>query len=448
MHLRRLSFSASRRFSTTLSRTEALSKLSLTHTESPTPEEIRRAYLSAALKVHPDFNPSLPSSAFIEIVEARDLLLSATLAKVGAGSYRPRPPTAAEEFARYTEYVSEKGADMIREMKRRRAENLRGPRGFNEGERDREEEERQGVTYDESGREITARQSLADQLTAALDRSFHGPKLPFSPAANPLSVWPYAFECEVRNQPQGSQEDLSSAAAVKIDLMEVVVGRTELGSVGCVDPGDLPMLSDCGGAEGIEASLELKYCGEIVAYGVRREVVCDDGYTYEVDIYGKGSDGIFSQIASIEDDGGFRSTFLSKMRSKVGGSGMARRKRNRTKFFDPAGVDTHALSYVRTPGVEHMHLFRKVPTAKGAKAFCELRVVAASVAPASMWLFEPRKETHNKGGFYVEKVGQFSRKHVSKRDFEKEMEVWEGGLDPRVLTMWLGFIALDNENKS
>lgn len=65
------------------------------------------------------------------------------------------------------------------------------------------------------------------------------------------------------------------------------------------------------------------------------------------------------------------------------------------------GKITHMIMLHRTPLVKHMHWYQFGQ--KGAS--CECRCTRARLPPSKFWIFEPRCEKHDIGGWYVETFG-------------------------------------------
>lgn len=66
------------------------------------------------------------------------------------------------------------------------------------------------------------------------------------------------------------------------------------------------------------------------------------------------------------------------------------------------GKLTHMIMLHRTPLVKHMHWYQFGQ--KGAS--CECRCTRARLPPSKFWIFEPRCEKHDIGGWYVETFGR------------------------------------------
>lgn len=120
------------------------------------------------------------------------------------------------------------------------------------------------------------------------------------------------------------------------------------------------------------------------------------------------------------------------------------------------GNITHMIILHRTPLVKHMHWYRF-----GEKdASCECRCTRARLPPSKFWIFEPRCEKHDIGGWYVETFGRDkkgravpSRRHWQSLNYCGGAEVTgrasegssEGKLHPAMYIMALAYRTLDLE---
>eukprot|EP01018_Ginkgo_biloba_P040215 Gb_16312 [translate_table: standard] len=120
------------------------------------------------------------------------------------------------------------------------------------------------------------------------------------------------------------------------------------------------------------------------------------------------------------------------------------------------GRKTHMIMQHRTPLVKHMHWYQVGQKA----AACECRCTRARLPPSKFWIFEPRCENHDIGGWYVETFGRDkkgqampSNRHwqslndISGSEFMEgsSRESSEGTLHPAVYIMALAYRTLDLE---
>ncbi|CAO2831022.1 unnamed protein product [Amaranthus hypochondriacus] len=70
--------------------------------------------------------------------------------------------------------------------------------------------------------------------------------------------------------------------------------------------------------------------------------------------------------------------------------------------FNSNGFKTHVILKHRTPMVKHVHWFQLGDEV----SICECRCTRARLPPSKFWLFEPRCNTHDIGGWYVETYGR------------------------------------------
>ncbi|KAI5072225.1 hypothetical protein GOP47_0012331 [Adiantum capillus-veneris] len=68
------------------------------------------------------------------------------------------------------------------------------------------------------------------------------------------------------------------------------------------------------------------------------------------------------------------------------------------KVYSCCGEQTHIIWQFRTPGVNHMHWFK----IDGRRMLCECKSTRARLPSSKYWLFEPRCEKHDIGGWYIE----------------------------------------------
>ncbi|KAL3681300.1 hypothetical protein R1sor_024256 [Riccia sorocarpa] len=212
-------------------------------------------------------------------------------------------------------------------------------------------------------------------------------------------------------------------------------------------------------SQSVFVDLELEMFGNVVARSIRvpPEERCSDS-----DSSGSGKeedegDSIYVYLSSeqIEDNElmenasgqELKKIFLGSIRglgsSKVGSV---------CNVYGPDGQRTHLILQHRTPGVKHMQWFRIGEDGSP----CECRCRRASVLPSRYWIFEPRADTHNVGGWYIETFGHSSRRRMNKRVSYESREYKHGfsiysatrddkKLHPAMYIMAAAYKTLDEE---
>lgn len=120
------------------------------------------------------------------------------------------------------------------------------------------------------------------------------------------------------------------------------------------------------------------------------------------------------------------------------------------------GKITHMIMLHRTPLVKHMHWYQFGQ--KGAS--CECRCTRARLPPSKFWIFEPRCENHDIGGWYVETFGRDKKGQAvpSRRQWQNLNDCGgaqfterasegssQGKLHPAMYIMALAYRTLDLE---
>ncbi|XP_057544905.1 uncharacterized protein LOC130824045 isoform X2 [Amaranthus tricolor] len=110
------------------------------------------------------------------------------------------------------------------------------------------------------------------------------------------------------------------------------------------------------------------------------------------------------------------------------------------------GFKTHVILKHRTPMVKHVHWFQLGDEV----SICECRCTRARLPPSKFWLFEPRCNTHDIGGWYVETYGRDrkSRTVPSQRYWDgfNVHQEFDKRLHPAVYLLTLAYRTLDIEN--
>ncbi|KAG0496067.1 hypothetical protein HPP92_000758 [Vanilla planifolia] len=114
--------------------------------------------------------------------------------------------------------------------------------------------------------------------------------------------------------------------------------------------------------------------------------------------------------------------------------------------YDQNGRTTHFIIKHRTLMVKHMHWFRigehEFPT-------YECRCSRPRLPPSKFWLFEPRSNMHDIGGWYVETFGQnkMGRTVHCRRHWDGVNEHSETKLHPAMYLFALAYRTLDFEDE-
>ncbi|KAG6551094.1 hypothetical protein Mapa_007329 [Marchantia paleacea] len=165
--------------------------------------------------------------------------------------------------------------------------------------------------------------------------------------------------------------------------------------------------------------LELQMFGNVIARSIR--VPATESFP-DSSVSGgyEGKDCIYVYLSSeqVEEDGtvadgtnlSVKRIFLGSIRG-LGSSEVG----SVCNVYGPDGKKTHLILQHRTPMVKHMQWFRIGDDG----APCECRCRRASVLPSRYWIFEPRTDTHNVGGWYIETFGQ-NRRSLRRRSKNRQ----------------------------
>ncbi|KAH7277189.1 hypothetical protein KP509_39G038200 [Ceratopteris richardii] len=110
--------------------------------------------------------------------------------------------------------------------------------------------------------------------------------------------------------------------------------------------------------------------------------------------------------------------------------------------YSPSGVQTHIIWQFRTPYVKHVHWFK----VDGKRMLCECKSTRARLPSSKYWLFEPRCDKHDVGGWYFETL--WRRGQVGLRETETTT-YWAGKelglLHPAMYIFGTAYKTLDME---
>ena len=393
--------------------------------------EIKHAFRSRARALHPDAaNDDAAVDAFVRVVAAYEIL---------SCSRRRAAYDATRRAGAFTGDASSWGGGRDASSSSSSSSSPRRQSPFDESETFR--------TYAASIDALVPRWRLRDELHAALAHVIHGGTQLDVAEVESGAAFPRYFEAEERAA--------KVTATRGVDLMHVVAGRTLLAAVReRVDAeitagrgegrrmleGDVeePATTTKGeldafakeeaekeetkegeeGNDGVDARLELVVGGRIVATATRRRrggdvtvfdarrptaenenaenekkeasllradvnnwgghpragtAVAGDGTTSDEDAY--ASRGARGEAFTIS---GLRGSF------------------DRATVFDADGAPRHVVVAHATPGVTHLHWFDAIT------GVCVGRGTRAWVPPSDLWLFAPRSDDHDAGGWYFE----------------------------------------------
>ncbi|KDP32043.1 hypothetical protein JCGZ_12504 [Jatropha curcas] len=114
--------------------------------------------------------------------------------------------------------------------------------------------------------------------------------------------------------------------------------------------------------------------------------------------------------------------------------------------YDKSGTKTHVLMKHRTLLVKHMHWYG----VGDEVSVCECRCSRARLPPSKFWLFEPRCNMHDIGGWYVETFGRDKkgRTVLSQRHWDgfNGSEQYDKRLHPAMYLIALAYRTLDLED--
>jgi hypothetical protein len=113
--------------------------------------------------------------------------------------------------------------------------------------------------------------------------------------------------------------------------------------------------------------------------------------------------------------------------------------------YNTSGVKTHVIMKHRTLLVKHLHWYE----IGEESSVCECRCTRARLPPSKYWLFEPRCEMHDIGGWYVETYGRDKkgRNGPCQRFWDGfDDERFEKRLHPAMYLLTLAYRTLDIED--
>ncbi|CAM6103525.1 unnamed protein product [Calypogeia fissa] len=208
--------------------------------------------------------------------------------------------------------------------------------------------------------------------------------------------------------------------------------------------------------------LELELFGNIVARSIR--VPYRNGCTSDTNNTDE-QDCIYVYLSSeqvedasefvdgtIADDSKFSRTLLGTIRGL-----RSKCDRNICFVHAPDGKRTHLIMQHTTPLVKNMQWFRVGEGEGEGSAPCECRCRRATILPSRYWIFEPRTDTHNVGGWYIETFDQSRRS--SKRNSRRYLKQYGSSigtdeerkdkmLHPAMYIMAAAYKTLDEEDKA
>ncbi|XP_050205035.1 uncharacterized protein LOC126655082 isoform X2 [Mercurialis annua] len=114
--------------------------------------------------------------------------------------------------------------------------------------------------------------------------------------------------------------------------------------------------------------------------------------------------------------------------------------------YDRSGTKTHTVLKHRTLLVKHMHWY----PVEEKVSVCECRCSRARLPPSRFWLFEPRCDMHDVGGWYIETFGRDKKGHTvpSQRYWDgfDGSEQFDRRLHPAMYLLALAYRSLDIED--
>ena len=394
-----------------------------------TQAQIKHAFRSRARALHPDIaNDDTAVDAFVRVVAAYEIL---------SCSRRRAAYDATRRAGAFTGDASSWGGSRAASASSSSSSSPR-PSPFDESETFR--------TYAASIDALVPRMRLRDELYAALAHVIHGGTQLDVAEVESGRAFPRYFEAEERAA--------KVTATRGVDLMHVVAGRTLLAAVrervdaeitargegvaGHLLEGDggCPATTDEGefdaekeeaekkeeekereeGDDGVDARLELVVGGRVVATATRRRrggdvTVFDargstassnaenekkEASLLRADVNNWGGhpragtavagDGTSDEDAYASRGARGEAFTISGLRGSFDGA----------TVFDAKGEPRHAVVAHATPGVTHLHWFDAIT------GVCVGRGTRAWVPPSDLWLFAPRSDDHDAGGWYFE----------------------------------------------
>ncbi|KAK6923990.1 DnaJ domain [Dillenia turbinata] len=254
----------------------------------------------------------------------------------------------------------------------------------------------------------------------------------FGPIIESMDLLPDCFEAEERSV-YGTKEVLHLVSGRDLFGMICLVDEvpelsstcsqklTSLSSMGSIMCQSFPNSSTCGSSnevDGVDIShkktdhvntyksdaskdLELHVCGRVVAVATRiPPKSCCNGIKNE-----DSEDHIHVFLRSCEElcENSFLGDVVGSKIHLGTITGLGSDSEEDSCFvFNDNGTKTHVIMKHRTLMVKHLHWYQL-----GDKvSVCECRCSRAWLPPSKFWLFEPRCDTHDIGGWYVETFGK------------------------------------------
>lgn len=400
-----------------------------------TQAQIKHAFRSRARALHPDIaNDDTAVDDFVRVVAAYEIL---------SCSRRRAAYDATRRAGAFTGDASSWGGSRAASASSASSSSQR-PSPFDESDTFR--------TYAASIDALVPRWRLRDELYAALAHVIHGGTQLDVAEVESGRAFPRYFEAEERAA--------KVAATRGVDLMHVVAGRTLLAAVRERVDAEItagrgegrPMLEGATttkggfdaekeldadkedadeegeeGDDGVDARLELVVGGRVVATATRRRrggdvTVFDakggsDGKNggsteneekeaslLRADVNNWGGHPRAGTSAAVgpdgpsdDDDAHKEAAYASRgARGEAFTISGLRGSFDRATVLDATGVPRHVVVAHATPGVTHLHWFDAIT------GVCVGRGTRAWVPPSDLWLFAPRSDDHDSGGWYFE----------------------------------------------
>ena len=404
-----------------------------------TQAQIKHAFRARARARHPDIaNDDTAVDDFVRVVAAYEIL---------SCSRRRAAYDATRRAGAFTGDASSWGGSRAASASSASSSSPR-PSPFDESETFR--------TYAASIDALVPRWRLRDELYAALAHVIHGGTQLDVAEVESGRAFPRYFEAEERAA--------KMAATRGVDLMHVVAGRTLLAAVRERVDAEItagrgegrPMLEGATtttkgqfdaekeldadeelnadeegeeGDDGVDARLELVVGGRVVATATRRRrggdvTVFDakggsdsnggstekeekEASLLRADVNNWGGHPRAGTSAAVgpdgpSDDDAHRADAVEAAYASRGARGEAftisglRGSFDRATVLDATGVPRHVVVAHATPGVTHLHWF------DARTGVCVGRGTRAWVPPSDLWLFAPRSDDHDGGGWYFE----------------------------------------------
>lgn len=421
---------------------------------SCSPEHLREAFTKLAKLTHPDLQSGPSNSAHFILVLSAYQILSSPARRAQYDAYlrdcsQSCKRTPSIERKSTVGHVN-KEKEVVEWLRwyRRMAMNMVHEREIGSG----------GPLHDE----------FRANLQEAMQRAFFGPDLD-----NDGTALPHCFEAEER------------AEAAETEVLHLVSGQRFIGAVLRVGPKGLleestPKLEPVAHSQLLPSSLssvrkdfhtlcfgerhetrgvtsdaqertngsldqsafvdlELYLYGNLVARATRAESktaanagVSDANILDEITVY-LCHDGLPEDKSGNARDLAL-GTIVGLNRTETGGKGMV---------YSSSGDQTHIIWQFRTPWVKHVHWFK----VDGKRMLCECKSSRARLPSSKYWLFEPRCEKHNIGGWYIETLFRRGKRGSMERRGATD---WAGKhlglLHPAMYIFGTAYKTLDTEN--